>query len=223
MARKKVEVPTREELSALVDELNNILGLDPAIKVSKKMTDEELIEKIKEIATDNVYESDCTALSDEDVEGEHFYSEDAVKVFGMLGIEIAAGSPPEAGAESTADAEEAEEVEEEVEEKAPAKGKNEKSAPAEKPAKEKKEKAPAKEKVARYSRANAFADAVVKTKADKKAVKLDDLADAANSIYMEKGNKDNIKEAKWYQGTVVPALVAMGVAEVSDGSFKMLV
>lgn len=216
MARKKVEVPTREELSALVDELNNILGLDPAIKVSKKTTDEELIEKIKEIATDNVYESDCTALSDEDVEGEHFYSEDAVKVFGMLGIEIAAGSPPEAGIESATDAEEAEE-------KTPAKGKKEKAAPAEKPAKEKKEKAPAKEKVARYSRANAFADAVVKTKADKKAVKLDDLADAANSIYMEKGNKDNIKEAKWYQGTVVPALVAMGVAEVSDGSFKMLV
>lgn len=222
MARKKVEVPTREELVALTGELNNILGLDPAIKVTKKMTDEELIEKIKEIATDNVYESDCTALSDEDVEGEHFYSEDAVKVFGMLGIEIAAGSPPEAGIESATDAEEAEEVEE-VEEKTPAKGKKEKAAPAEKPAKEKKEKAPAKEKVARYSRANAFADAVVKTKADKKAVKLDDLADAANSIYMEKGNKDNIKEAKWYQGTVVPALVAMGVAEVSDGSFKMLV
>lgn len=214
MARKKVEVPTRDELVALTEELNNILGLEPPIKVSKKMTDEELIEKIKEIATDNVYESDCKALSDEDVEGEHFYSEDAVKVFGMLGIEIAAGSPPEAS-----------EVEEEpeVEEKAPAKDKKEKAAPAEKPAKEKKEKAPAKEKVARYSRANAFADAVVKTKADKKAVKLDDLADAANSIYMEKGNKDNIKEAKWYQGTVVPALVAMGVAEVSDGSFKMLV
>lgn len=222
MARKKVEVPTREELVALTGELNNILGLDPAIKVSKKMTDEELIEKIKEIATDNVYESDCTALSDEDVEGEHFYSEDAVKVFGKLEIEIAAGSPPEQPTENPADAEEAE-VEEEVEEEAPAKGKKEKAAPAEKPAKEKKEKAPAKEKVARYSRANAFADAVVKTKADKKAVKLDDLADAANSIYMEKGNKDNIKEAKWYQGTVVPALVAMGVAEVSDGSFKMLV
>lgn len=218
MARKKVEVPTREELSALVDELNSILGLDPAIKVSKKMTDEELIEKIKEIATDNVYESDCKALSDDDVEGEHFYSEDAVKVFGMLGIEIAAGSPPEQSTESPA------EVKEEVEEKAPAKGKKEKAAPAEKPAKEKKEKAaPVKEKKEKkerkYTRANAIVDAIEAGDGTK-----EEIIKKSNELFMKNNPdaEDSPMSAKGMFNCVIPTLVAAGYITYDKGIIKLV-
>ena len=210
MARKKVEVPTREELVALTGELNNILGLDPAIKVSKKMTDEELIEKIKEIATNNVYESDCKALSDEDVEGEHFYSEDAIKVFDMLEIEIAAGSPPEAGVESDAESE----VEDEVEEKAPAKGKKEKAAHAEKPAKEKKEKTPAKEKTKSVTRTDCFCTALLAI--DKKGKSIDAIAEEIDKAYVKGGGESNLKQTLHMVKVYLPVLVGVEFAKVDN-------
>jgi len=219
MARKKVdETATREELTALVEELNSVLGLDPALAVTKKMSDEDIIEKIKGIAENNVYETDFEAVDDNDEEGVHYYSEASKRVFGILQIEVTPGAPPAAYEEIV------EEVEKVVEETKPAKtSKKEKATPVEKaPAKEKKEK-PVKVASERYTRANAFADAIKELKADKKAVDLNKLAETANEIYIGKGNKDNLKEAKWYQSTVIPALVILGFAESKDVGFQLLV
>jgi outer membrane biosynthesis protein TonB len=212
MARKKVEVPTREELIQATEELNNVLGLDPPIKVSKKMTDEELIEKIKEIATDNVYESDCIALSDEDVEGEHFYSEGTVEVFGALGIEIAAGSPPNPE-EAQADEEKEDEPEPEVEEK-PVKSKKEKAAPAEKPAKEKKEKAPAKEKSKSVTRTDCFCNALLAI--DKKGKSIDDIAEEIDEAYVKGGGKSNLKQTLHMIKVYLPVLVGVKFAKFDN-------
>lgn len=212
MARKKeVEVPTREELVALVGELNNVLGLDPQFKVTKKMADEDIIEKIKEIATDNVYESDFEALNEDDVEGEHFYSEDSQRVFAMLKIEIAAGSPPNP-----------EEVAEEVEEveEAPVKGKKEKAAPAEKPAKEKKEKAPAKEKRKTATRTDCFCEAVLAI--GKKGKTISDISEDIDAAYVKAGGDSNLKQTEHMVRVHLPVLVGVGFVEVKDKTIFLI-
>lgn len=199
------ELPTREELVATVEEVNAVLGLEgkDALVIGKKTTDDEIIEMLVGVTTGQIYESDFEVREGEgEEEGVTFFSEAAGDTLEAIGVEILAGSPPEVAAEP---------------EPAPAKGKGA-TKPAAAPAvpKEKKAAEP------RYTRANAFSDAVTALKADTKVVALDALADEANKQYMKNGNgKDNLKEAKWYQGTIVPALVALDFAEVTEAGFKL--
>lgn len=220
MAKVKVVAPTREELVSTAQEVSAILGLDTPIKITKKMTDEDVIEAIKAAADGNVYESDFEDRSDEEgeEEGVSFFSALADQVMQKIKVDVVPGTPPVAGEEEV---EEVIEDEEEVEEAPAPKAVK---AKAEKPAKAPKaEKAPKakKEEKTKYTRANAFADAVIELNADKKAVKLEDLANAANDIYVNAGNNPNIKEAKWYQGTILPCLVALDLAVVENDTFKL--
>jgi len=57
----------------------------------------------------------------------------------------------------------------------------------------------------KYTRANAFADAVKSGETN-----LEKLLTVADKLFMKANNKPtNIKEAKWYQSTVVPGLIAL--------------
>lgn len=220
MAKAKVVAPTREELVITAKEISAILGLDTPIKITKKMTDEDIIEAIKSVADGNVYETDFDDRSDEEgeEEGVSFFSSLANEVMQKIKVEVVPGAPPVAGEEADEEV-----VEDEEAEEAPAP--KDVKAKAEKPAKAPKaEKAPKakKEEKTKYTRANAFADAVIELNADKKAVKLEDLANAANDAYVNAGNNPNIKEAKWYQGTILPCLIALELAVVENGTFKLV-
>lgn len=69
----------------------------------------------------------------------------------------------------------------------------------------------------KYTRAEAFADAV-KAGAGKK----DEIIRLSASLYAEKtGNAVNEKEAAWYANTVLPGLIALGLADVKDGVFSI--
>jgi len=133
MAKKvKVEVE-REELESLVEEANTVLGLDPEMVIKRKMSDEDLIELIKE-NLDEVRESDFT----EDAENGPF-SDEARKTIEALGINIEDDLEP-VKEEPKKAAKGKKVVEEEPEEEKPkkgAKGKKEvqEELPLEKPAK----------------------------------------------------------------------------------------
>lgn len=66
----------------------------------------------------------------------------------------------------------------------------------------------------KYTRAHAFADAV---KANNGTTSLEKLLTDADKLYSDNGGKANLKEAKWYQGTILPGLVALGYASIKDG------
>jgi len=98
MAKEKVKAAkapevTRAELEALAKEMNEVMGLDPAIKFNRKTTDEALLEMIKAEAVDPESGEPCIYDTDfqEDPEDEEkvVFSEDAEKTLEALGIEIA--------------------------------------------------------------------------------------------------------------------------------------
>lgn len=83
---KKTKQPNREALENLAREMNEVMGLEPAIKISKKLDDEGLIEKIKEEAEGQIYASDF----EEDPEDDEkvIFSEEAAETLKALGIEV---------------------------------------------------------------------------------------------------------------------------------------
>lgn len=123
---KKTKQPNREQLEALATEMNLVMGLEPPIKISKKLDDEGLIEKIKEEAEGQIYASDFEEDPGDDEKV--VFSAEAATTLMALGVEVADD-------ENGDDAEETEEVEEEegeeegVEEKPKAKGKTKKEEP----------------------------------------------------------------------------------------------
>lgn len=128
---KKQKV-TRDQLVKLASEMNEVMGLEPAIKISKKLDDESLIEKIKAEAEGQIYASDF----EEDPEDDEkvVFTEEAAETLKALGIEVAEDEGSEDSEEETEeepeDAEPEEEVEEEEEEEKPKKGaKGEKEEP----------------------------------------------------------------------------------------------
>jgi hypothetical protein len=176
----KVELPVRENLEALVGEINEVLNLEPAIKFSKKTTDAELVELIKTEVVGNIYEIDFTADAEDDTIP--YFSEESKADFEALGIEIQAGSPPE---------------ETPVETPA-AKGKG-KEKPAAAPAKEKATPAP-KAKAApkaaaepKYSRKQAFADVILAGETD-----CEQITKKSSALYEKNGGKSNTTSEGWY-------------------------
>ena len=159
MSRKKaVELPGMDELLALVEEVNEVLNLKPAIKVTKKMTEEDIIERLKAECDGNVYEIDFEADPDDDTIA--FFSEEAGTAFELLGIDILEGAPPSGDEEPEEEAEPEEEPEEEVK---PKKGtKTPPPAKAAPPAKKAADKpvAKKKEKEEKYTIAHRTVDAV---------------------------------------------------------------
>lgn len=72
----------------------------------------------------------------------------------------------------------------------------------------------------RYTRASAWAEAVMETE---EPISLDDLADRSDEIYCEKTGRgedaSNIREAKWIQTHGINILTSLDLAEVADGMF----
>lgn len=202
MARKTaaVALPTRENLEALVGEINTVLNLEPAIKFTKKTTDEELVTLIKAETEGNVYEIDFTADADDDTVP--YFSEESKADFAALGIEILAGSPPEVDATPAP---------------APAKaGKAAKAAPAAKtPAAAKPAKAAKEDTGPKYTRYHAFADTV---KAGK-AMALDAIDDASDALYTKNGGTSNVTQAGRINDRCVQVLLALGIGTKKDKNF----
>jgi hypothetical protein len=203
--RKKVELPDREALEALVAEVNEVLNLKPAIKVSKKMTDEELIEKLKEECDGNVFEIDFEPDDEDDTIA--FFSDEAGTAFELLGIDILEGAPPNPDEEEPAEEEPEEEPEEEVKPKGKGKVKETPPAKAAPAKKDKKDKpAPAakkKEKEAKYTIAHRTVDAIKSM--SKKGATMKELSE---------------------NGPISPyalhCLVAFDVLEVNEGVYKLI-
>lgn len=224
MARKekKVELPERDELIALAEEMNEVLQLAPALKITKKMSDEDIVEAIKEQAEGNIYEIDFTA--DENDDTVPYFSEEAKATIEALEIEVLEGAP----APKEEEPEEAEEEEEEEpakkgkkdekpvkEEKKAAAKKDEKPAKkAEKPAKAKKEK---KEVEKKFTRDMAVIEAIKEL--CKKGATFKDIMDRSDAIYVEEGGK-SVPDAVNVNKYTLNGLVAFDVLEVVDGKYK---
>lgn len=123
MAKKsaKVEAPSREELVALAKQMNEVMGLEPKIKTTSKVSDDDLLENIMSEAVGNIYETDFE--EDEEDDEKVIFNDESTATLKKLGVEIVVGE--------SADEEEAEE---EAEEEKPAK-KGKKEAVKEEPAK----------------------------------------------------------------------------------------
>jgi len=48
-----------------------------------------------------------------------------------------------------------------------------------------------------------------------------DIAEAANDIYVDGGGKDNIKEAKWATKVMLDVVMALQVADLKDGKYTL--
>jgi hypothetical protein len=195
-AEVKVELPVRDNLEALITEINEVLNLEPAIKFSKKTTDAELAELIKTECGGNIYEIDFTAdATDETIP---YFSEESKADFAALGIEILAGSPPD-----------------ETPAPAPAKGKGKDAKPAAAPAKgaakpaakataaPKEKKAPAEPK---YSRKQAFADVILAGETS-----CEQITKKSSALYEKNGGSKNTTSEGWYVAEYGAMLAALGL------------
>lgn len=225
---KEVELPSREELVALAQEVNAVLNLEVAIKYGKKVTDEELAAAIVKECKNNVYEIDFT----EDAEDATipFYTEDAEETFKALGIEVLPGSPSDSEAEVAVEEVAVEElVEEEVEVPEPKatgkKGGKKEEAPAKEETKKKdtkKEDAPAKKKEVKeetYSRADALVE-VLKSKAKKAAMTSKDIIEAVDALYVKNGGNEGIAMAFNVVKYTLPVMAKLGHIEKEGSKYK---
>lgn len=205
-ATPKAATPTAttEQLKALVEEVNTVLNLEPAIKIGRKDSDEDIIAKIKAECEGNVYEIDFTA--DENDDTIPFFSEEADATFELLGIEIQPGSPPaegEAAAPATP---------------APAEKGKGKAAPAPAAAKTKAAPAPAKKKDEgpKFTRYMAFADIVLPGK----VLALDDIDAKSDALYVKNGGSSNVTQAGRINDRCMQVCIALGTGEKDAKGFK---
>lgn len=206
--------PTMDDLNALAEEMNAIMGLDPEIDAAADELDEAgLIEVIKEEAYDE--DGACQIFTTDE------FSEQSWATFKDLGID--AVEPPDGEpAEEEAEEEEAPEEEEEAPEPpkkkaagkkkaAPKKAAEPKAAPA-----EKKKAAPKKAAAKRYTRIDAAVEVLSSNVKD-----LDKLAEKANDLYAASGGKDNLNEAKWSINLAAAILTGLKLAEVKDNKITI--
>lgn len=242
---------TEELLTAAAEDLNESLGLNPAIDV-EDLEGEDLLEAVK-VSMEEVYENDQL-------------EEDTWKVMKLLGIE-AQPTPeeeapvkeaPKKGKGKKATAVEPEEDDDEApapkaqkgkkvvepepeddengEDEAPAPKKGKKLAKAvepddddETPAPAKKGKVAKEEKPAKkapdapkYSRSDAFGEALMAGKKNKKS--LAQIVEDSDALYSEAtGRRSNTKEATWCANLSLKALAACGYVTVDGDAIEILV
>jgi hypothetical protein len=204
----EVVIPARENLEALITEINEVLNLEPAIKFSKKTTDAELVELIKAETVGNIYEIDFTADADDDTIP--FFSEESAADFEALGIEIQAGSPPETPAEP-APAAKGKGKEKAAPAAAPAKGAAKPAAAAKTP---KAPKAPAEKK---YTRDMAVIESI--NQLCKKGAAFKTIMDTTDAIYVKNGG-NSVPDAVNVNKYTLNGLVAFDVLTLKDGIYK---
>ena len=193
----------RADLNALATEMNDTLGMDPAIDFAKKVKDTDLKAVLIREAS---HEEDGVLPEDK-------LSEESWATLVTLGVPVAV-----ARAEGTPEPEADPEPEAEEDPKPAAEKKTAAKKTAAKPAAEKKPATKKADAKPRYTRATAFADAAKSGKIKD----LDKLAEKANELYIDSGGKDNIKEAKWMQTHAVAVLTALGFATVADGKITIV-
>jgi hypothetical protein len=194
--------PTREELVALVAEINSVLNLEPAITIGRKQTDEDIIAKIVEECDGNIYDIDFTADANDATIP--FFSEAADIAFEALGIEVQAGSPP-------------------AEEPAPAPAKAGKAAkatkadPVAKADKPKVTKAPKEPKEKKYTRDMAVIESIEAL--CKKGADFKTIMDNSDKIYVKNGG-NSVPDAVNVNKYTLNGLIAFDVLVLKDGIYK---
>lgn len=204
MAKKKKgkkKESRQDRLVAAAGELNEVMGLDPAIDV--ELDEEELEEAIKA-------EGDSIQPDDE-------YSEATLKVLKELDITAPEDLEPGGEGEEPEEEEEGKDEEPEGDDEEPEgeEGEEEDEEPADKPAKKDKKpkKPPKKAEEARYTRVNAFAEALQsKQKTNEEA-----LLKKADGLFVQHGGDSNDKETQYMQRRGLAILEALELIEVKDG------
>jgi len=228
MAKKAqaVELPIREELIQLAQEVNAVLNLEVAIKFGKKVTDEELAAAIVKECKNNVYEIDF--IEDEEDPSIPIYSEEAKETFETLGIKILAGSPPASGKveEPEDDDENADEPEEdEVPEPVQTKTKKEKAASAAKA-----EVAPAKAKPAAKAKDSVDGNFIIRNKllaailkeTKKTAMSKKDIISNLDDKFVKSGgSSDKTMSYKVVRGAI-PILIELDVVSLKDDKLQLV-
>lgn len=206
MAKPKINFTT---LSALADEMNEVMGLDPAIDPDEYEDEESLQDKIVDETLDEndecqIYRSDFIGGKTKDKEGEAKFSKKAWSMLEALEVEPVeeeSDNPPEPPTKKTP-------VKKDKKRTPSKKAETKKETPAKKDE-------PKKEKKLRYTRFDSFAGAV------KSGIKnVDKLTEKANALYVKQGGKDNIKESKWAVNVSIQILVKLEIATVEKGMLK---
>jgi len=234
--KSKAPEVTREQLETLAEEMNEVLDLDPAIKYTKRVKDAALIKAIMAEAGE-VYNTDFEENDDDTP----FFSEEAGEICELLGIEPT--DPPEeddgeeeeeeeqpvkkgkgkgkkkpAPEPEEEEEEEDEDEEEEEEEPAPKKGKGKKkAAPA------KKGKGKTAPKANKYTRSNAFCEAL--RDAGKKGASKTDLVETAADLYVENNEGEdgvNINVAEALFRYAMPSAIELGVVEKDGDNYTLV-
>lgn len=91
-------------------------------------------------------------------------------------------------------------------------GESQKTKGVDKPSKEKKPPKEKKEKVPKYTRTHSVADAFKKAKKGT----LEQIGKAANTLYVQKGGNDSLKDSIWIARTMMEGMVQMGLATRDD-------
>lgn len=242
MAKKAAAQLTasREELEALAKEMNGVMGLDPAIKIGRKVADDALLDSIKE-QMEEITSSDFEVLGDGEA-GTDFFSDEAAATLKALGFDV-----PEK--EESDEADEPEEDEEPEEEEEEVKKDNKKEAPektkpvdkkaAAKEVVEEEKPAPKKDvvkdvqmkgkvKVAlkrndkkvkeSYTRSNALADALHATA--KTPMSKGEICKMSDDLYVKNGGETSayVSEAMFRYG--ISTMLVLGVVLRTDKGFK---
>ena len=203
---------TEDMLTAAAEDLNDSLGLNPAIDV-EELEGEDLLDAVK-VSMEEVYENDQL--------------EDGTwKVMKLLGIEAQPTPEEEAPAKEEKPAKKGKKAAPKVvepeddgddDDEAPAPAKKGKAAKEEKPAK----KAKKDDDAPKYSRADAFGEALMSGKKDKKTIAQ--LIEESDALYSEAtGRRANPKEAETTVMKGVKMLASCGYIELSGDSIKILV
>lgn len=200
---------TEDMLTAAAEDLNDSLGLTPAIDV-EELEGEDLLDAVK-VSMEEVYENDQL--------------EDGTwKVMKLLGIEAQPTPEEEAPAKEEKPAKKGKKPAPKVEEPedddddAPAPAKKGKAAKEEKPAK----KAKKMNDAPKYSRADAFGEALMSGLKLKKTIAQ--LIEESDALYSEAtGRRPNPKEAETTVMKGVKMLASCGYIELSGDSIKILV
>lgn len=221
---------SRTELVQAARELNQALGLNPHINVSKKATEEDLKRDILEakgmiLPEDNLSEETMKLLEalEKEVKVEEPEDEDGEDEEDVTETDTDDDEDEEEGDE-VEEVEEPEEEPEEVEEKSQKKPTKTKPAPAKKPAKKeakKSPKPPEPRKVDPEETRVGMAALVIKN-VKKPMMTIDEWAEKTDDLYMKKGGLSNLKESRWAVSTTMKALAAYGLIKVEGNTVVKL-
>ena len=186
----------REDLVALIEEMNKVMDLDPAIEASEKSS----IDGLKKLIHDNCYDKGECQVFDTDK-----FSPEAWETLTALGVRPVVTKKAK---DKPAKAEKTEK---------PAKaGKTEKPAKAEKTKKEKAEKPAATKKGATdYTRSHALIDALKGA-----AGTREEIVDRADSLFVDSGGKTNQNVSNYMFGYVMPSLKILGIVRQTGKDFE---